>query len=152
MCRALRDGLHPCEALSRGRVAGLSRPSATNAAAKARTPRTPLTPRGPEHEIAAPARRRRPGFDPHAKCHQALAHSGHGYSLSAEGLAPVACPMMPALSADYRVQRKDHSVAAPEDDFQVGLAPDWGGDQDFVRQSPPRSNGGQPCSEHGPLA
>ena len=42
---------------------------------------------------------------------KALARCGQGYSLSDEGLAPVAYPMMPALSADYPLQRKDQKAA-----------------------------------------
>ena len=38
-----------------------------------------------------------------------LGRCGQGYSLSDEGLAPVAYPMMPAISADYPLPRKDQS-------------------------------------------
>jgi hypothetical protein len=41
----------------------------------------------------------------------AEARCGQGYSLSDEGLAPVAYPMMPALSADYPLPRKDQKAA-----------------------------------------
>jgi len=38
-------------------------------------------------------------------------YCGQGYSLSDEGLAPVAYPMMPALSVDYPLPRKDQKAA-----------------------------------------
>ena len=40
-----------------------------------------------------------------------LARCGQGYSLSDEGLAPVAYSMMPPLSADYPLPRKDQKSA-----------------------------------------
>ncbi len=40
-----------------------------------------------------------------------LALCGQGCSLSDEGLAPVAYLMMPALSADYALPRKDQRAA-----------------------------------------
>ena len=47
----------------------------------------------------------------HPNAIKALARCGQGYSLSDAGLAPVAYPMMPALSADYALPRKDQNVA-----------------------------------------
>ena len=47
----------------------------------------------------------------HPNAIKALARCGQGYSLSDEGLAPVAYPMMPALSADYPLPRKDQKAA-----------------------------------------
>jgi hypothetical protein len=47
----------------------------------------------------------------HPNAIKALARCGQGYSLSDEGLAPVAYPMMPPLSADYPLPRKDQKVA-----------------------------------------
>ena len=47
----------------------------------------------------------------HPNAIKALARCGQGYSLSDEGLAPVAYPLMPALRADYPLPRKDQSKA-----------------------------------------
>jgi hypothetical protein len=47
----------------------------------------------------------------HPNAIKALARCGQGYSLSDEALAPVAYPMMPAISADYALPRKDQKVA-----------------------------------------
>jgi hypothetical protein len=47
----------------------------------------------------------------HPNAIKALARCGQGYSLSDEGLAPVAYPMMPALRADYPLPRKDQKAA-----------------------------------------
>ena len=47
----------------------------------------------------------------HPNAIKALARCGQGYSLSDEGLAPVAYPLMPALSADYPLARKDQKTA-----------------------------------------
>jgi hypothetical protein len=47
----------------------------------------------------------------HSNAIKALARCGQGYSLSDEGLAPVAYPMIPAISADYPPSRKDQKVA-----------------------------------------
>jgi len=42
---------------------------------------------------------------------KAVARCGQGDSLSDEGLAPVASPMMPAINADSPLPRKDQKVA-----------------------------------------
>jgi hypothetical protein len=47
----------------------------------------------------------------HPNAIKALARCGQGYSLSDEGLAPVAYPMMPAISAEYPLPRKDQKAA-----------------------------------------
>ena len=47
----------------------------------------------------------------HPNAIKALARCGQGYSLSDEGLAPVAYPLMPALSADYPLARRDQKAA-----------------------------------------
>jgi len=47
----------------------------------------------------------------HPNAIKALARCGQGYSLSDEGLAPVAYPMMLGLSADYPLPRKDQKAA-----------------------------------------
>jgi hypothetical protein len=47
----------------------------------------------------------------HPNAIKALARCGQGYSLSDEGLAPVVYPMMPALSVDYPLPRKDQKAA-----------------------------------------
>jgi hypothetical protein len=47
----------------------------------------------------------------HPNAIKALARCGQGYSLSDEGLAPVPYPMMPAISADYPLPRKDPKAA-----------------------------------------
>ena len=47
----------------------------------------------------------------HPNAIKALARCGQGYSLSDEGLAPVVYPMMPSLSADYPLPRKDQKSA-----------------------------------------
>ena len=47
----------------------------------------------------------------HPNAINALARCGQGYSLSDEGLAPVAYSMMPALSADHPLPRKDQRAA-----------------------------------------
>lgn len=47
----------------------------------------------------------------HPNAIKALARCGQGYSLSDEGLAPVVYPMMPPLSADYPLPRKDQKAA-----------------------------------------
>ena len=47
----------------------------------------------------------------HPNAIKALARCGQGYSLSDEGLAPVAYPLMPALSAEYPLTRKDQKAA-----------------------------------------
>jgi hypothetical protein len=47
----------------------------------------------------------------HPNAIKALARCGQGYSLSDEGLAPVAYPMMPPISADYPLPRKDQKAA-----------------------------------------
>jgi hypothetical protein len=47
----------------------------------------------------------------HPNAIKALARCGQGYSLSDEGLAPVAYPMMPAISADCPLPRKDQRAA-----------------------------------------
>jgi hypothetical protein len=47
----------------------------------------------------------------HPNAIKALARCGQGYSLSDEGLAPVAYPMMPAISTDYPLPRKDQKAA-----------------------------------------
>jgi hypothetical protein len=57
--------------------------------------------------------------------------------------------MMPALSADYRLQRKDHSVATPEDDFRVGLARDWGAIKTSFESLLPGAKD-KPCPQDGP--
>jgi len=47
----------------------------------------------------------------HPNAIKVRARCGQGYSLSDEGLAPVAYPMMPAISADYPLPRKDQRAA-----------------------------------------
>ena len=47
----------------------------------------------------------------HPNAIKVRARCGQGYSLSDEGLAPVAYPMMPALSVDYPLPRKDQKAA-----------------------------------------
>jgi len=47
----------------------------------------------------------------HPNAIKALARCGQGYSVSDEGLAPVAHPMMPALSVEYPLPRKDQKAA-----------------------------------------
>jgi hypothetical protein len=47
----------------------------------------------------------------HPNAIKALARCGQGYSLSDEGLAPVAYPLMPAIRADYALPRKDQRAA-----------------------------------------
>jgi hypothetical protein len=50
-------------------------------------------------------------FRLHPNAIKALARAGQGYVLSDEGLAPVAYPRMPAISADYPLSRKDQAAA-----------------------------------------
>ena len=54
---------------------------------------------------------RGPSWAGHPNAIKALARCGQGYSLSDEGLAPVAYPMMPAISQDYPLPRKDQKTA-----------------------------------------
>jgi hypothetical protein len=47
----------------------------------------------------------------HPKAIKTLARCGQGYSLSDGGLAPVAYPRMPALTADYPLTRNNQAMA-----------------------------------------
>lgn len=71
----------------------------------------------------------------HPNAIQALARCGQGYSLSDEGLAPVAYPLMPAIPAEYPLRRNDEKAAQGA---QGSAGRSW------------RSDPGRVCSEGRP--
>jgi len=54
----------------------------------------------------------------HPKAIKALARCGQGYLLSDAGLAPVAYGMLPPLTADYSLPRKEQKAAR----WRLGMA------------------------------